>query len=121
MADAERFEQGRARFGELMGRDIKSESGADEFMDVTFENLFGDIWNREGLSLRDRSMITCAALIALGKEEELKVHFRGLLNQGVTADEIDEMIIHLAHYGGWPNAVAARRAATSVFEKTGAR
>ena len=121
MADAERFEAGRSRFGELMGREIKGESGQDEFMDVTYENLFGDIWNRPGLSLRDRSMITCAALIALGKEEELKVHFRGALAQGITPDEIDEMLTHLAHYGGWPAAVAGRRAAQHVFERTNAR
>lgn len=107
----ESFEAGKDLFKRLNGRDMSQlEYGKEAYWDVTFGHVFGSIWTRPGLSLRDRSFMVCAALIVMGKEEELKVHLPGLLHQGVTIDEIREMILHLAHYGGWPNAVAARRA-----------
>merc|ERR1712029_1209497 len=112
----EKFERGKALFTELNTRDASRLSpGRTGFNDVTFANLFGDIWCRPGLSLKERSFIVCSALIALGKEEELKIHFPGLLNQGYTKAQLEEMCLHLAHYCGWPNCVGARRALTHVM------
>lgn len=73
------------------------------------DEVFGNIWARPGLPLKNRSMITMAALIALGRTAELKIHMRGALNLGVTQDEIKEIIVHLSQYSGVPSAVEAIR------------
>lgn len=98
-----------------MGWHVDPAALQDDFARLTMGNLFGDVWNRPGLALRDRSMITVAALIVLGREQELKLHLRGALRVGLTRDEIKEMILHLAHYAGWPLAVGAGRVAQEVF------
>lgn len=69
--------------------------------------LNGDLWEREQLSKRDRSLITCAALVALGKTEQMSAHFPKAIDNGVTKEELVELITHLAFYAGWPNAVSA--------------
>jgi 4-carboxymuconolactone decarboxylase len=85
-------------------------------IEYTERVLFGEVWERPGLKKRDRSMIVIATLIALGKSEQLKGHLeRGLIN-GVTKDEIREIITHLAFYSGWPTAMTAARVAKDVFE-----
>ena len=73
-----KFERGKALFTKLTTKDVsKLKSGKSGFNDATFGNLFGGIWCRSLLSLRERSFITCSSLIALGKDEELKIHFPG--------------------------------------------
>ncbi len=114
MADEERRQRGLALRRQLFGPEDAPALG-DPLIDVTVEHLFGDIWTRPGLALRDRSLITCAVLVALGKEAQLKVHLRGLLNQGVSNHAVEEMMIHLAHYSGWPTAVNGIRVAREVF------
>ena len=84
---------------------------------LTEQVLFGDIWERPALSKRDRSLITCAALVALNRTEQLKGHLERALNNGVTADEISELITHLAFYGGWPAAMSAAMVAKDVLEQ----
>ena len=78
--------------------------------------LFGDVWERPGLSKRDRSLITMAALTVLYRTEQLRGHIRRGLDNGVTKEEIGEMITHLAFYGGWPTAVNAAQVASEVFK-----
>ena len=80
---------------------------------------FGDIWARPGLTRKTRSMLTIMALIVLGREPELKGHIRGGLANGVTWDEISEIILHAAAYSGIPSAVGALRAAREVQESIG--
>jgi 4-carboxymuconolactone decarboxylase len=77
-----------------------------EMMDITVEHLFGDIWSRPGLAVRDRSMVTVAVLAALGRDQQLQLHMRGALNLGITQDELKELLIHVAHYSGWPTGMA---------------
>jgi len=89
---------------------------APKLIDLTDNTLFGDVWERPGLSKRDRSLITCAALIALNRTEQQVGHFTRALNNGVKKDEIIEMITHLAFYGGWPAAMSAANVAKRVFE-----
>ncbi len=72
--------------------------------------------NGPGLSKRDRSLITCAALVAMNRTEQLKGHLERALNNGVTKDEIGELITHLAFYGGWPVAMSGALVAGDVFE-----
>jgi 4-carboxymuconolactone decarboxylase len=69
--------------------------------------LNGDLWERRDLSKRDRSLITCAALVCLGKTEQMGAHFPRAIDNGVTKKELVEMITHLAFYAGWPSAVSA--------------
>jgi 4-carboxymuconolactone decarboxylase len=85
-----------------------------KLIDLTEKVLFGDVWERPGLSKRDRSLITCAALVALNRTEQLKGHLERALNNGVTPDEIGELITHLAFYGGWPVAMSGALVAKEV-------
>jgi len=81
----------------------------------TDEVLFGDVWKRPGLSPRDRSLITIATLIALYRTNELPVHLKLGLQNGLTREEVVEAITHLAFYAGWPKAMSAMAVATRVF------
>ena len=88
---------------------------------LTDEVLFGNVWERAGLGKRDRSLITCAALITNGSTEQLKGHLGRALDNGVRPDEIIEMITHLAFYAGWPRAMSAVPVAREVFSAAGAQ
>jgi len=80
---------------------------APKLVELTEEVLFGDIWERPQLSKRDRSLITCAALVSTGKTEQMEFHFPKALENGVTKEELIELVTHLAFYVGWPNAMSA--------------
>jgi 4-carboxymuconolactone decarboxylase len=85
--------------------------------ELTDKVLFGDVWERKGLSKRDRSLATVAALVALYRPDQLKGHVWRALDNGVTREEICELITHLAFYAGWPNAGSAGVVAKQVFEE----
>jgi 4-carboxymuconolactone decarboxylase len=80
---------------------------APKLAQLTDEVLFGDVWERPQLSKRDRSLVTCAALVATGKTEQMSFHFPRAIENGVTQDELVEMITQLAFYVGWPSAMSA--------------
>src|SRR5262249_1531544 len=105
MAKSERWQRGAAKMKELFGAEPQPGLMQEDFLNITVEHLFGDIWTRPGLELRERSMITVTTLTVLARERELKTHLRGALNAGITREKITEMMIHLAHYAGWPIAV----------------
>ncbi|MDD2704716.1 MAG: carboxymuconolactone decarboxylase family protein [Acidocella sp.] len=86
----------------------------------TDDILFDDVWKRPELSPRDRNLVTVTALIALYRTNELPFHLKYALQNGVTRDEIVEVITHLAFYAGWPAASTAVGIARKVFEETGA-
>src|ERR1700745_301137 len=90
---------------------------APNLLHLTNEVLFADVWKRPGLSKRDRSLITVAALIALNRTEQLRFHIPRALENGVTKDEIAELITHLAFYSGWPTAVSAAVGAQEMFKE----
>jgi 4-carboxymuconolactone decarboxylase len=81
--------------------------------------IYGDIWERPGLSKRDRSLIVVASLISTYRPEQLKGHLARALDNGVTKDEIAEIITHLAFYSGWPSSMTAARIAKEVYEERG--
>ncbi len=87
-----------------------------KLIELTEKTLFGDVWERPGLSKRDRSLITCAALVALNRTEQLKGHLDRALTNGVTKDELSEMITHMAFYAGWPCAMSGALTAKDVFD-----
>ena len=83
----------------------------------TFEHLFGDVWQGTDLELQERSLITCTVLVALARESELFLHFRGARNVGIERAKLEAMITHVAHYAGWPVAVSATRVLDSVWSE----
>jgi len=90
---------------------------APKLIDLTEKVLFGDVWERPGLSKRDRSLITVATLVALNRTEQLRGHLERALGNGVTEAEIVELITHLAFYSGWPTAMSAALLAKEVIEQ----
>jgi 4-carboxymuconolactone decarboxylase len=80
---------------------------APKLADITDDVLFADIWDRDELSARDRSLITVAALITLGRDVQLKSHMGRALRNGVTREELAEVATHLAFYAGWPAGMSA--------------
>jgi 4-carboxymuconolactone decarboxylase len=91
---------------------------APKLAELTDTVLYGDIWERPGLSKRDRSLITVATLVALYRTDELPFHLGRALENGVSKDELIELITHLAFYAGWPTSITAIRLAKDVFAKT---
>jgi len=90
---------------------------APKLVDLTEDVLFGDVWERPQLSKRDRSLITCAALVATGKTDQMGFHFPTAIKNGVTETELVEMITHLAFYCGWPSAMSAVNRAKELFAR----
>ena len=90
-----------------------------KLIDLSEKVLFGDVWERPQLSKRDRSLITCAALIALGREKQLVGHLGRALDNGLTKKELGEVITHLAFYAGWPSGMAALTQLKAIIAETG--
>jgi 4-carboxymuconolactone decarboxylase len=90
---------------------------APKLAELTDRILFGDVWERPELSKRDRSLATVAALIALHRPEQLRFHLDYALKNGLSKEELIEVITHLAFYAGWPNAMSAITIAKEVFSK----
>lgn len=99
------------------GRDILGEF-APKFAQLNDDILFGEIWAREDkLSARDRSIITVTSLMTKGIfDNSLKYHITNAKNNGITAEEMAEILTHLAFYSGWPNAWAAFNLAKEIYE-----
>ena len=123
MTDA-RYDQGLAMRREVLGGTYVEQAAARttdltrDFQTLVTEFAWGTIWTRPGLDLRSRSMITLTALIARGRDEELALHIRAALRNGLSWDEIKEVLLQTAVYCGMPDANAAFRIAARVFEET---
>jgi 4-carboxymuconolactone decarboxylase len=89
---------------------------APALADYTDKVLFGEVWERPGLSPRDRSLITVATLVALYRVNELPFHLNKALDNGIRKEELIELITHLAFYSGWPTASSALTIARRVFD-----
>ena len=85
--------------------------------DMVMATAYADIWSKPGLGLRDSSLITFIVLAVQEQQKELRVHLRGLANQGVSRLEAEEMMMHISIYIGWPKALEARRIITEVFDE----
>ena len=89
-----------------------------DLLNQIIDMLYGTIWTRtEQLSLQERSMITLTVLVALNRENELKSHLRGAKNLGITKEKIEEMILHVAHYSGFPTAVSASQLLNKIWDE----
>jgi 4-carboxymuconolactone decarboxylase len=96
---------------------LRDGSFADELADLSFDHVFGSLWTRPGLDRRSRSLVTLGALIALRATEELKFHFPIALRNGLTIEEIEEVVYHMAGYAGFPAAATARNIGREVLPK----
>ena len=116
------YDKGLATRKQVMGEDFvaRALSSVTDFTRPIQEHItakaWGDVWQRPGLDLKTRSLITVAMLTALGKQNELKGHLRGALNNGATPEELQEVLLHAAVYCGVPTAVEAFRTAAEVVE-----
>jgi 4-carboxymuconolactone decarboxylase len=117
----ERAKNGLQTRREVLGADYVDKAIAsvdgfnEEFTELLNTYCWNDIWNRPGLPRKSRSILNLGMLVALGKEHELKLHINGALNNGLTKDEIKEVLLQTAIYCGVPAAVVAFRAAREVF------
>jgi len=120
----DRYGDGMAVRREVLGDSYVEQAAARttdftrEFQQIVTEFAWGTVWTRPGLDRRSRSMITMTALIALGHHEELALHMRGALRNGLSRDEIKEVLLQAAVYCGVPAANAAFRVAQRVFDET---
>jgi 4-carboxymuconolactone decarboxylase len=103
---------------ELRALDVVS-TVAPKLAELTEDVLFADVWERKDLSKRDRSLITLASFISLNRTDQLRIHFRRAVVNGVTEREISEVITHLAFYAGWPCAMTAGVTAREIFDEVG--
>ncbi|MBD2859514.1 carboxymuconolactone decarboxylase family protein [Spongiibacter sp. KMU-158] len=118
----EKFEEGLAIRREVMGEDFveRAFNGATDFtmplQELVTAHAWGEIWGREGLPRKTRSLITIATLAALKAPTELKGHVRGALRNGCSVEEIQEVLLHSAVYCGMPAGIEAFRAANEVIQ-----
>ncbi|AMG94752.1 4-carboxymuconolactone decarboxylase [Citrobacter amalonaticus] len=123
MQDEERYQQGMAVRRAVLGdahvdRTVQNLTPLNEdFQQFITRYAWGDIWSRPGLDRHTRSMITIAMLIALNREAELKMHLNAAFNNGVTREELKELIMHSALYCGLPAANATLHLAQQVFDQ----
>ena len=120
-AHKERFDAGLKTRREVLGAKYVDASMAAvddfnrEFTEMLNTYCWNDVWNRPGLPRKTRSVLNLGMLVALGKEHELKLHLRGALTNGLTKDEIKEVLLQTAIYCGVPAAVVAFRCAKEVL------
>ena len=124
MSDRDKYDNGmkvrRAVLGDAhVDRTLKTRNAFnEEFQDFITRYAWGEIWSRPGLDRRTRSCVTLTALIALGQQHELAMHVRAALRNGLTPDEIGEVILQTAIYCGVPAANSAFAIASDVLEST---
>lgn len=124
--DEERYRQGLQVRREVLGADYvdaQLAKGSDDFgepmQQMVTEFCWGGLWTRDGLSRRERSLMNLVMLMALNRGHEFKLHVRGALNNGLTAEDIREAILHASAYLGLPAAVEATRLAREVLAEAG--
>jgi 4-carboxymuconolactone decarboxylase len=100
-------------------RDFDHDDFGTELSELALVNVFGRLWTRDGLDRRSRSLVTLGMLIALGASEELRIHFAVARRNGLTREELEEVVYHATGYAGFPRATAAYRIAREVFDLPG--
>jgi alkylhydroperoxidase/carboxymuconolactone decarboxylase family protein YurZ len=107
------IERGKAMYHAVFGHESSDDlTGLREF---TLEHLYADIWSRNAITLRERCIITVALLAAQGRDGELRQHLRAAVHQGLSKDELLEIMIHVAHYAGWPTGHSGQQAVLDVL------
>jgi 4-carboxymuconolactone decarboxylase len=115
MTDEERRKAGIELASRLFAGSPPPEPMPRQLARYTLEHLFGDVWQDGTLPLEERSLVTCAVLVAHGRESEQRAHFRGARNLGISREKLEAMITHVAHYAGWPVAMGASHVLAEVW------
>ena len=111
-------EAGRRRMREVYNFEVDPDAVEGDFVAYTVDHLFGDVWCRPGLDLRQRRLLTMGVLAALGRTELLDVQFQSALDNGeLTEAQAREVVVHLAHYVGWPLATGLNESAERVIAR----
>jgi 4-carboxymuconolactone decarboxylase len=127
MDERERYEKGLSVRRTVLGdahvdRSLKSRNEFnEEFQNLITRYAWGEIWTRPGLTRKTRSLLTIAMIVALNRPDEFRLHVRAALNNGVTPDEIKEVLLHAAIYCGVPAANSAFHAAQEIFSEIKAK
>ena len=107
---------GMAKMDEVYGFSVDPDTVAGPYIDVTVDHLFGAIWTRDALDVRDRRMLTIGVLAALGQANLLEIQFRSALDRGeLTEEQVREVVLHLTHYTGWPLSTGVNSAAEKII------
>ena len=107
---------GRAKMDEVYGFSVDPDQIDGPYVDVTVDHLFGSIWTRDALDVRDRRMVTIGVPAALGQAPLLEIQFRAALERGELSEEqVRELVLHLAHYIGWPLSTGVNAAAEKII------
>ena len=124
MEDSERYKKGLEIRRDVLGKDYVDQALAKisefngPFQEFITRYAWGEVWGRSGLTRRERSLITLAMLVALNREAEFRLHVRAAFRNGVTVEELRELMLHSGIYCGIPAANAAIRAAEDVINET---
>ncbi|MGO8869917.1 MAG: carboxymuconolactone decarboxylase family protein [Acidimicrobiales bacterium] len=110
--------RGMAKMQEVYGFSVDPAGIPGPYVDVTVDHLFGEIWTRPGLDIRDRRLMTIGVLAALGQSQLVEIQFTSALERGeLTEDQVRETVLHLAHYIGWPLSTGVNEVAERVIAR----
>jgi 4-carboxymuconolactone decarboxylase len=117
-APQDRRAAGIAKMAEVYGFSVDPDSIPGDYMAMTVDHLFGTVWTRDALGIRDRRLLTLGVLAALGTDDLLGVQFESALERGeLTTEQVREVVVHLTHYIGWPLSVRLNQAAEQVIAR----
>jgi len=109
---------GQAKMDEVYGFSVDPDAIEGPYVEFTVDHLFGTVWTREALDIRDRRMVTIGVLAALGQAPLLEIQFRSALDRSeLTEEQVRELVLHLAHYIGWPLSTGVNAAAEKVIDQ----
>lgn len=109
------LDRGRAAFERVLGREPNTDKPMRGVRELSYSHLFPEVWDRPGLPLRDRTLVTLALLAAGGREAQLRAHLKGARSRGIPLEEILEVMVQVAHYAGWPAGMSGQVLAESVY------
>lgn len=119
MSDVPKDPAGVEMYEKVLGQPEPADRPLTGIREPSINHLFAKIWTRPGLRIRDRRLVTLALLAAQGRPDQLKSHIRGALTgeDRLTQDEVLELMIHVAHYGGWAAGASGQSIALAVFKE----
>jgi 4-carboxymuconolactone decarboxylase len=116
--DDERRRRGLETLSEVYAADLGITGDKDPYQEVTVDHLFADVWNRPGLSIRERRLLITGVIAAIGRADLAELQFSSALARGeLTVEQVNEVVVHLTHYVGWPQGSALNDAAQRAIAR----
>jgi 4-carboxymuconolactone decarboxylase len=110
--------RGMAKMQEVYGFSVDPDQIPGPYVDFTVDHLFGEVWTRSALDIRDRRLMTLGVLAALGQPQLVEIQFRSALERGeLTVEQVRECVVHLTHYIGWPLSTGVNEVAERVIAR----